>query len=297
MGDKILRKYLTKDIICAYKSMINVDVSDYFNKQKEICLYRNEESHLEFFLPELGGGSNKFYSDLAKQKWYYAEKRWEHYKTIDYLKNFSSIIDIGCGYGAFLDLVHENFQNINIYGSEFNDAAYNSLIKNKKYHIYNVNDYGELKNKKFDVVTSFQVLEHVSRPLEVLEEMIEMLNNNGILVVGVPNNSGVLGSIENVERSFLNMPPHHLTRWNKETFKYIESSSKLKLIELFEEPIKKDEISNFIIDKMYSYMKSRLVLKFFLKFKMYKIVQFFIEDKIRNKYTGHSLLAIFQKVE
>ena len=66
---------------------------------------------------------------------------------------------------------------------------------------------------------------------------------------------------------------------------------------LFEEPIKKDEISNFIIDKMYSYMKSRLVLKFFLKFKMYKIVQFFIEDKIRNKYTGHSLLAIFQKVE
>ena len=45
-------------------------------------------------------------------------------------------------------------------------------------------DFG---NKKFDAVTMWHVLEHTKNPLEVLRKIKAILNNDGVLILAVPN--------------------------------------------------------------------------------------------------------------
>jgi SAM-dependent methyltransferase len=60
----------------------------------------------------------------------------------------------------------------------------------------------------FDVVTSFHVVEHLTRPVAALEQMIDWLTPNGLLIVEVPNAGGVGGRLFGRYWSGLDFPRH-----------------------------------------------------------------------------------------
>ena len=45
----------------------------------------------------------------------------------------------------------------------------------------------EIKNKKFDVITMWHVLEHVENLQEYIQQIKELLKENGTLIIAVPN--------------------------------------------------------------------------------------------------------------
>ena len=94
-----------------------------------------------------------------------------------------NILDIGCG-DAFFDykLMDEikdinNFYGIDIFSeTEFKDGKY-TLI----------NDYKKIKNKKFDTILMFDVLEHVEDDVDFLENTVfPLLKDNGKVFMTVP---------------------------------------------------------------------------------------------------------------
>ena len=100
-----------------------------------------------------------------------------------------TVLDIGCGKGLFLDLMKKN--NKITYGLEPSDQA--SEIASKKGHkmIDKSLFYSAQKDIKFDLITMFQVAEHLSVK-EILEEnifskMYQSLEAGGQLVIETPS--------------------------------------------------------------------------------------------------------------
>ncbi|HEX6977516.1 MAG TPA: class I SAM-dependent methyltransferase [Patescibacteria group bacterium] len=99
------------------------------------------------------------------------------------------ILDIGAGNGLFLsEFKKRGWEST---GVEFSEHAVkeakNFGLKLKR------GDFLDFKFPKnyFDVVTLNNVLEHLYKPKETLEEISKVLKNNGALIVAVPNLSGV----------------------------------------------------------------------------------------------------------
>lgn len=94
-----------------------------------------------------------------------------------------NILDIGCGDSYFdyklMDEIKDidKFYGIDIYAEE--------EIKDGKYLI--VNDYKRLKNKKFDTILMFDVLEHIEDDANFLNNTVKpLLKDNGKIIMTVP---------------------------------------------------------------------------------------------------------------
>jgi len=84
-----------------------------------------------------------------------------------------SILDYGCGNGLFVDfLTKKGFSQV---------QGYDPLIER-------FNDGNTIK-KRYDVVTSYDVIEHVEEPTEYLKMLVDLVSPGGKLIIGTPNAS------------------------------------------------------------------------------------------------------------
>ena len=91
------------------------------------------------------------------------------------------IADIGCAYGKFLDLVKR--RGADIYGVEIDQITRDALKKKKVPVCPRLSDF----NIKFDVVTAFQLFEHLVDPDELVKECAASIKQDGRLLICVPN--------------------------------------------------------------------------------------------------------------
>ena len=136
-------------------------------------------------------------------------------KFIKKFKKKGDLLDFGCGTGEF----------VNFAKKYFNVAAFDFSSKLSKFveNTYKVKTFSNLNkiNKKFDVITLYDVLEHVENPLKLLKDLNLLLKRNGSIVIYTPNKSSlgfdILGS-----KSNLCTAPFHLTYFNSDTIaKYL----------------------------------------------------------------------------
>lgn len=97
----------------------------------------------------------------------------------------STILDIGCGTGAFLNEMQKNgWQTI---GLEPDEKA--RKIANEKYQVVAAHPEKlfTLTSDAVDAVSMWHVLEHVHEVHRYLAKIRELLKENGILIIAVPN--------------------------------------------------------------------------------------------------------------
>lgn len=104
------------------------------------------------------------------------------------------VLDVGCGTGGFLDFaLKEGFR---VYGFDASraQAAYARKRFPNVRHAESFNAYllelGE-RDLKIDIVTLWDVLEHIRDPLEFLKDAAGVLNPGGYLFVSVPNGRAI----------------------------------------------------------------------------------------------------------
>lgn len=101
-------------------------------------------------------------------------------------KNNGRSLDIGCGNGIFVSAMLEG--GFDAWGVEPNSEAERFVDKHIKGRIL----FKDLKDcafegERFDVITCFQALEHISDLGAVLKEMARILKDDGFLYISVPN--------------------------------------------------------------------------------------------------------------
>ncbi|MEG1375742.1 MAG: class I SAM-dependent methyltransferase [Myroides sp.] len=152
-------------------------------------------------------------------KWKLIKK---HSKT-----NSTSVLDIGCGTGDFLKY-GINKLHVNGVGVEPNNEAAN-ISSSKRITIYNT--IGELNNDKYDVITLWHVLEHVTDLNEYFNFFKNHLNENGTLIIAVPNFKSFDAHHYKQHWAAWDVP-RHLWHFSKQSIKKLAEENNFKLIHI-----------------------------------------------------------------
>ena len=80
--------------------------------------------------------------------------------------------------------------------------------------------------ERFDVICAFHCLEHVSDPVSFVISARKKLSQGGKIFLSVPYSPTLWDVLYN---DCLNLPPHHLTRWNKTSLEALAKRGGLKL--------------------------------------------------------------------
>jgi len=122
------------------------------------------------------------------------------------LKNVSSWLDIGTGYGFLLKWLKEKW-GIAAEGIELSsqEAAYAREMLGQKVHCKLLSQSGLLK-ERFDVVSCFEVIEHIPEPKAFVKEMADYIRPGGWLIVMTDNFEST--AVHELKGSFPKWIPH-----------------------------------------------------------------------------------------
>ena len=155
-----------------------------------------------------GYGRNDYLSPITVKRYHEILDSFEPYRKTN------KIIDVGCGIGYFL--VEAKKRGWEVYGSEFTETAIKineeKGIKMEKGEL-NMSNY---EIASFDIITSFEVLEHINNPQEEINKFFQLLRKGGLLYFTTPN----FNSIERyyLRENYTNICyPEHLSYYTKRT--------------------------------------------------------------------------------
>ncbi len=103
-----------------------------------------------------------------------------------FISKDSTIIDIGSGYGFFIDEMDKH--GFNIIGLEISKERREISRKVTNVQVLDTNiSKSPLEIEKVDYMILFHVLEHISNPIKFLETLRLHLKENGKVIIEVPN--------------------------------------------------------------------------------------------------------------
>lgn len=127
------------------------------------------------------------------------------YPYLEIIKQANKILDIGCGKGLFLDVLKKNGKET--YGLE-PDLNAVEILKKKGHHATQGNiSASPYESNYFDLITMFQVFEHIEDPSTLINEVYRILKPGGYFIIETPNIESDLASNKNLWRS-LEFPRH-----------------------------------------------------------------------------------------
>ncbi len=129
-------------------------------------------------------------------------------------------LDLGCGNGAYLEFVSK--RGFDVVGVDLDKTSLNAAKTRNFSHkaeFFNMtlaDVHEKFPDLRFDVISAFEVVEHLDNPKEVIELIHKMLKPGGHFI-------GTLPSFERYLIKKINMvyevPPYHLTYWTEKTWK------------------------------------------------------------------------------
>lgn len=231
---KKIQEIKTDFLIKNYQEMLGVDVSKYFKNIDTLEIYECLDSGYRFYYPFNITGDGKFYEELQKHPWYYMDWKWEHGEALKECASAESVLEIGCAQGEFLEKIKT--KGINGTGLELNSrATKNGRAKGLSILEESIQAHAQKYKERYDVVCSFQVMEHISPIEEFIQASVDVLKPGGKLIISVPNNDSVVFTTD--DAAILNMPPHHMGIWNLNSLLSLQRLFPLRMEHVYIEPL------------------------------------------------------------
>jgi SAM-dependent methyltransferase len=159
-------------------------------------------------------GHDERYSDRNKLP--ILKPNWNHRKIISYLAPMHGrVLDVGCGVGTFLAYAVKNgWQGAGIdFDTDAIVSAQRAFGLSNLFVMDLVQFAIKFPNERFDLVTFFDVLEHVDNHREFMAQVRGVLKEKGYIAMSMPYR----GRAEWLMRG--DVPPRHLTKWDRESLK------------------------------------------------------------------------------
>lgn len=207
---------------------------------------------------------------------------------IQRLISTGKLMDVGCAFGEFLDVVVEN--RWEAYGVEPSSFSGKYLKKrfNNNVVISTFKD-GLFSARSFDVITMFEVIEHLYNPLEYLLTANRYLKKGGLIVVQTGDVESGQAKREGAKWQYY-IPPAHVHYFSKKTL--IDALKKAGFKPIFTirgGSVKTFKVLRFLgLDRVTSERKFLCKLRELFLFLSYRM--FFVVSKIIG-YPGMTLYA------
>lgn len=297
-SDTIKIDYIPKNLLSrAYRKEYNIDIGD--DIKEDMHLMHCQNCDLKFFHPCQTGGQS-FYTQLQKFDWYYKDEKYEydHVSNI-HIKTTDKVLEIGCGKGAFKDRIKCS----DYVGLEFSESAVRQgRHKGRNIRCESIEDHSENNKEKYDVVCSFQVLEHTTNPKSFIECCLKVLKPGGTLILTTPSEDSWL----QYKQDFcLNMPPHHVSKWTDRCLINISKIYGIKHVEIHHEPLDSFHIP-WYFNSLFVFQVNKLLN---IKHSLLKTKRHWISNLFANtiskilgnsipdafKGHGHTVISVYKK--
>lgn len=128
-------------------------------------------------------------------------------------------LDVGCGTGFVVEAASE--EGWDAKGIDLNPATIEFGITERKLNLKNcaLEEFDAAK-ESFDAISLFEVVEHLINPKTILTKAIQLLKNDGILFLYVPNYDSAYRMLLEKEAHFI-WPTHHLNYYTPQTISYL----------------------------------------------------------------------------
>lgn len=153
-------------------------------------------------------------------------------QILDFFESYrktNNILDIGCGNGHFLEVAKK--RGWNVHGTEFTDEAMEICVNKKiemQQGVLNPENYYSIK---FDIVVSFEVIEHINNPKTEIQNIINILDTNGLFYFTTPNFNSISRFILKDKWSVIEYP-EHLSYYTSKTMHRFLSKQGFKKIKI-----------------------------------------------------------------
>lgn len=289
-----VREISDEFLIKRYKQEYHIDVKKYLENVKKVEIYTCKESGYSFFYPFNISGDSEFYERLQKFEWYYMPWKWEHQICSELIKENDKILEIGCGKGDFFKGLSTRFKSLEMTGLELNKS---SLTKNDRYSIIDtpLDKFATENEGKFDMVSTFEVLEHVSDVNDFIGNQVKCLKKGGLLTISVPNMDSFIKYNQN---DVLNMPPHHVGLWNEKALRKISGLFGLEVEKVAYEPLQEQHYYFYTyinLKQKIGELPARILLKIV---KMLGLRSLYSKPlkKRAESITGHTIFIALRKL-
>jgi SAM-dependent methyltransferase len=157
--------------------------------------------------------------------------KWIRNRQVFKYKNKGRLLDIGCGNGNFLAGL-KSYSGWELFGIEPNQ---NTITLDQELLSLNIKnstlEEAGFQSNFFDVITLWDVFEHLRDPSSSLHEIHRILKPNGILIMRIPNGNSWEAKIFNSYWAGLD-PPRHLYVFTPKLIKLILHKNNFKVLDL-----------------------------------------------------------------
>ena len=144
-------------------------------------------------------------------------------------RSTNNLIDVGCGDGFFLEVAKR--RNWNVFGTEFTQDAI-AICRQKGIQMKESPiDPEQFAPESFDIITSFEVLEHIDNCSSELSTFYKLLRKEGIVYVTTPNWNSISRNILKSNWNIIEYP-EHLSYYTKNTLKSFFLRNNFKLLKI-----------------------------------------------------------------
>lgn len=144
-------------------------IPPYYRKKIEYTQYKNEE-----VTAAVRAGNN----------WIKIQRHKLRFKFIQKFIKSGKLFDLGAGWGHFMLAGKE--LGYDVYGVEISEQPYLYCVNDLKLPVDHIDFFEMDESKKFDVITMWDVLEHIDKADVFLEKCSKLTKNGGYLILQVP---------------------------------------------------------------------------------------------------------------
>lgn len=179
----------------------------------------------------------------AVGRYLHTEIAWQHRQFIEDRNMYGKrLLDVGCGPGAFLNEAKK--KGYEVWGLDFDKE--NVRVARERYgieHVYpkSVAELKDVSGTRFDVVTFFEVLEHLDDPVAFMKEIKSVLARGGYIACSMPNRDRSLDTLGEGD-----YPPNHLTRWNRGSLTAFLERNGFEVVSFVVKTLNADEVGGYV---------------------------------------------------
>lgn len=222
---EVLGRISTAQLSRIWKKNFGLDVKRFFSSSEVLLEQVSQYGYYRF--RSATPGDSVFYSQLMTRMGYEAAEKAEFREAAREIGPNDKVLDVGCGTGNFSERCPGIYRGIDTNSTAVEDGVRVGRNVNCAY-------VEEEQPNSYDVVTLFQVLEHVDDPVSFLQACVSCLRPGGCLIVSTPNMNGIMGWVSN---DILNYPPHHMSWWSPSSLQTIVRGIGCEPTRIWEQPL------------------------------------------------------------
>lgn len=223
-------------------------------------------------------GVYKIFSESENLRKMVNKKRFE---DISKFNTQGKLLDVGTSTGIFLDIAESH--GLETYGVELSSESFEKIKSTHKV-FNNTLEKVNFQENFFDVITMFDVIEHLIDPNSSIKEISRIIKSEGLLIISTPDISCWHSKIMGKKWAAIS-PTEHLNYFSPKSIKFLLEKHGFTIIEL------RKDLKNFTLQGVFDMASfySPKIYKFFTVFKPL-IPKNFLNKK-RTFYFGDSFVV------